>query len=214
MAAAPPRRLAPGDRIVIATHNAGKLREVAALLAPYGIAAVGAGELGLPEPAETEDSFLGNARIKAHAAARASGLPALSDDSGFSVAALRGDPGVRTADWAMQPDGRRDYAKAMALVAERAAATGSPDRRAWFTCVLVLAWPDGHEECFEGRVEGIWTWPPSGTHGFGFDPMFVPEGHTQTFGEMDPEAKHAISHRARAFAQLAAACLPPPQPRG
>jgi XTP/dITP diphosphohydrolase len=208
--AAAPRRLARGERIVVATHNAGKLREVAALLAPYGIEAVGAAELGLPEPAETEDSFLGNARIKALAAARASGLPALADDSGFSVAALGGAPGVRTADWAVQPDGRRDYAKAMARVAERAAATGSPDRRAWFTCALVLAWPDGHAEGFEGRVEGHWVWPPRGTRGFGYDPMFVPDGHAETFGEMDPEAKHAISHRARAFARLAAARLPAP----
>ncbi|MBW8269502.1 non-canonical purine NTP pyrophosphatase [Caldovatus aquaticus] len=204
------RRLAPGARVVLASHNAGKVREVAALLAPYRIEVVSAGALGLPEPAETEDSFLGNARLKALAAARASGLPALADDSGFSVAALGGAPGVRTAEWAMQPDGTRDYAKAMARVAERAAASGNPDRRAWFTCALVLAWPDGHWEGFEGRVEGHWVWPPRGTRGFGYDPMFVPDGHTETFGEMDPARKHAISHRARAFAQLAAACLPPP----
>jgi XTP/dITP diphosphohydrolase len=205
------RRLAPGERIVLATHNAGKAREVAALLAPHGVVVVSAGELGLPEPAETEDSFLGNARIKAFAAARASGLPALADDSGFSAAALDGAPGVRTADWAMQPDGSRDYAKAMALVAERAKATGSADRNAWFTCALVLAWPDGHVEGFEGIAPGHWTWPPRGTHGFGYDPMFVPEGHVETYGEIDPAAKHAISHRARAFAQLAAACLPGPR---
>jgi XTP/dITP diphosphohydrolase len=200
------RRLAPGARVVLATHNAGKLREVAALLAPHGVAVVGAGELGLAEPAETETSFLGNARIKALAAARAAGLAALADDSGFSVAALGGDPGVRTADWATQPDGTRDYAKAMALVAERAA--GSADRGAWFTCALVLAWPDSHTEGFEGKVHGTWVWPPRGTHGFGYDPTFVPEGHTETFGEMDPARKHAISHRARAFAALAEACLP------
>jgi XTP/dITP diphosphohydrolase len=199
-------RLAPGERIVLATHNAGKLREVAALLAPHGVAVVGAGELGLAEPAETETSFLGNARIKALAAARAAGLPALADDSGFSAAALDGAPGVRTADWATQPDGTRDYAKAMALVAERGA--GSADRRAWFTCALVLAWPDGHTEGFEGKVHGTWVWPPRGTHGFGYDPMFMPEGHAETFGEMDPTRKHAISHRARAFAALAEGCLP------
>jgi XTP/dITP diphosphohydrolase len=200
------RRLAPG-RLVLASHNAGKLREVSALLAPHGLAVVSVGELGLPEPAETEASFLGNARIKALAAARAAGLPALADDSGFSLAALGGDPGVRTADWAMRPDGSRDYAVAMARAAARAA--GSPDRRAWFTCALVLAWPDGHTEGFEGQVFGQWVAPPRGTRGFGFDPMFLPDGHGETFGEMDPALKHRISHRARAFARLAAHCLPP-----
>ncbi|MCK8787594.1 non-canonical purine NTP pyrophosphatase [Roseomonas sp. NAR14] len=201
-----PRRLEPGARIVLATHNAGKLREVAALLAPHGVAVVSAGELGLPVPEETEDSFVGNAAIKALAAATAAGLPALADDSGFSVAALGGDPGVRTADWAEQPDGSRDYAAAMARVA--ALAAGSADRAAWFTCALVLAWPDGHVEAFEGRATGHWVAPPRGTRGFGYDPMFVPDGHAETFGEMAPAAKHAISHRARAFALLAAACLP------
>lgn len=201
-----PRRLAPG-RIVLATHNAGKLREVSALLAPHGLDVVSAKDLGLPEPEETETSFLGNARIKALAAARASGQPALADDSGFSVAALGGDPGVRTADWATQPDGTRDYARAMAEVARRAAPHA--DRHAWFTCALVLAWPDGHAEGFEGKVHGIWVHPPRGDRGFGFDPMFVPDDHAQTFGEMEPALKHAISHRARAFAQLAEACLPP-----
>lgn len=205
-AAAPPRRLAAGERIVLATHNAGKVREVSALLAPHGVAVVSAGALGLPEPEETETTFLGNARIKALAAARAAGIPALSDDSGFSVRSLGGAPGVRTADWAMQPDGSRDYAKAMALVAERAGT--SAERGAWFTCALVLAWPDGHTEGFEGRVHGHWVWPPRGANGFGYDPMFVPDGGKETFGEMAPEAKHAISHRARAFALLAAACLP------
>ncbi|MCO6418319.1 non-canonical purine NTP pyrophosphatase [Siccirubricoccus sp. KC 17139] len=199
------RRLAPG-RLVLATHNAGKLREVSALLAPYGLEVVSAGSLGLPEPAETEESFLGNAGIKALAAARATGLPALADDSGFSVAALDGAPGVRTADWAMQPDGSRDYAMAMAKVA--ALAAPHADRRAWFTCALVLAWPDGHTEGFEGKVEGSWVHPPRGERGFGYDPMFLPAGGIETFGEMAPEAKHAISHRARAFALLAAACLP------
>jgi XTP/dITP diphosphohydrolase len=202
--AQPPRKLAVG-RLVLATHNAGKLREVAALLAPYGMEVVSAKELGLPEPAETEDSFLGNAGIKALAAARAAGLPALADDSGFSVASLGGDPGVRTADWAEQPDGSRDYAMAMARVSELAAPF--PDRTAWFTCALVLAWPDGQTEGFEGKVHGTWVHPPRGDRGFGYDPMFIPEGGTETFGEMDPAAKHAISHRARAFALLSAACL-------
>ncbi|MBX6747559.1 MAG: non-canonical purine NTP pyrophosphatase [Acetobacteraceae bacterium] len=199
------RRLQAG-RLVLASHNAGKVREVATLLAPYGLEVVSAKDLGLPVPAETEDSFLGNARIKALAAARASGLPALADDSGFSVAALGGDPGVRTADWATQPDGTRDYAAAMAKVAKLAGA--SPDRSAWFTCALVLAWPDGHTEGFEGKVAGHWIHPPRGEKGFGYDPMFIPEGHAQTFGEMEPALKHRISHRARAFALLAEHCLP------
>lgn len=202
------RRLSRGERIVIATHNKGKQREVAALLAPYGIGTVGAAELGLPEPEETEESFLGNASLKARAAARASGLPALADDSGFSVAALAGAPGVRTADWATQPDGSRDYADAMRKVME--AARDFEDRTAWFSCALALAWPDGHVEAFEGRAMGRWVWPPRGQHGFGFDPMFVPDGGQDTFAEMDPAEKHRISHRARAFALLAAACLPAP----
>ena len=201
------RRLSRGEKIVIATHNAGKLREVAALLAPNGIEVIGAGALGLPEPEETETSFLGNARIKAHAAARAAGMPALSDDSGFSVAALDGAPGVYTADWAMRPEGGRDYALAMGKVHDLA--KHAVDRAAWFTCALVLAWPDGHEEGFEGKAEGAWVWPPRGAHGFGYDPMFVPQGRLETFGEMDPAEKHRISHRAAAFALLAAACLPP-----
>lgn len=200
------RRLARGETLILATHNAGKLREVAALLAPFGLAVESAGARGLPEPAETETSFIGNARIKALAAARATGLPALADDSGFSAAALDGAPGVYTADWAAQPDGSRDYAKAMTLVAERSG--DNPDRRAWFSCALVLAWPDGHTEDFLGEVHGRWVFPPRGGRGFGYDPMFVPDGHAETFGEMAPEAKHAISHRAQAFALLQAACLP------
>ncbi len=204
------RRLARGERIVLATHNAGKLREVAALLAPHGVAVVAAAELGLPEPAETEETFLGNARIKALAAARAAGLPALADDSGFSVAALGGAPGVRTADWATRPDGTRDYAMGMAAVARQA--EGASDPAAWFTSVLALAWPDGHVEAFEGRVDGRWTWPPRGSNGFGYDPMFIPEGQALTFGEMAPAAKEAVNHRARAFARLAAECLPPGLP--
>ncbi len=199
------RRLA-GGKLVLATHNAGKLREVAALLAPWGFEVVSAGALGLPEPAETEDSFLGNARIKALAAARASGRPALADDSGFSVAALDGAPGVRTADWAETPTGR-DYAMAMGKVEKLA--RHAADRRAWFSCALVVAWPDGHTEGFLGEAHGSWVWPPRGANGFGYDPMFVPMGGTETFGEMAPEAKHAISHRAAAFALLSAHCLPP-----
>jgi XTP/dITP diphosphohydrolase len=199
------RRVLDTPRLVLATHNAGKLREVAALLAPWGLEVTGAGALGLPEPAETEDSFLGNAGLKALAASRASGLPALADDSGFSLAALDGAPGVRTADWAETPAGR-DYALGMAKVEKLA--RHAPDRRAWFSCALVLAWPDGHTEGVLGEAHGRWVWPPRGTNGFGFDPMFVPDGHEQTFGEMAPAAKHAISHRAAAFALLSAACLP------
>jgi XTP/dITP diphosphohydrolase len=199
------RRL-EGGRLVLATHNAGKVKEVADLLSPWGFAVVSAGALGLPEPAETEESFIGNARIKALAAARAAGLPALADDSGFCVAALDGAPGVRTADWAETPAGR-DYAMAMAKV-ERLARHAA-DRRGSFVCALVLAWPDGHAEAFQGEAHGHWVWPPRGTRGFGFDPMFVPDGHDETFGEMDPARKHAISHRAAAFRLLAEACLPP-----
>jgi len=193
------------QRLVLATHNAGKLREVAALLGPWGLEVISAGALGLPEPVETEHSFLGNARLKALAAATASGLPALADDSGASIAALDGAPGVHTADWAETPQGR-DYAMAMAKV-ERLA-RHAPDRRAWFSCALVLAWPGGHTEEFLGEAHGSWVWPPRGTRGFGFDPIFLPEGHAETYGEMEPTRKHAISHRAAAFAQLRAACLP------
>ena len=193
-------------RLVLATHNAGKAREVAALLAGHGITVVTAGELGLPVPEETETTFIGNASLKALAAARASGTVALADDSGFSAAALDGAPGVYTADWAEQPDGTRDYTKAMAKV-ERLA-RHSPDRAAWFSCALVLAWPDGHVEAFLGEAHGRWVWPSRGDHGFGYDPMFVPEGETQTFAEMDPARKHAISHRAAAFRMLEEACLP------
>lgn len=201
------RRLAAGERIVLATHNKGKVREVGALVAPFGIAVVSAGELGLPEPAETETTFIGNAKIKALAAATATGMPALSDDSGFSVGSLDGAPGVYTADWAMQPDGTRDYAAAMRKVMD--AAQDFEDRTAWFTCALVLAWPDGHVEGFEGKAMGHWVWPPRGENGFGYDPMFLPDNKPQTFGEMTADQKHRISHRALAFAQLAAACLPP-----
>ena len=198
-------------RLILATHNAGKVREVAALLAPWGLEVTGVGDLGLPEPEETESSFLGNARIKALAAARATGQVALADDSGFSVASLDGMPGVWTADWAKQPDGTRDYAKAMAEVARKAgeADPEGKDRGAWFSCALVLAWPDEHTEGFLGEAHGHWIWPGRGTEGHGYDPIFVPAGETLSFAEMDPARKNAISHRARAFALLAEACLPP-----
>lgn len=196
------RRLGPGDRLVIATHNAGKLREIADLLAPFDLVLVSSGELGLPEPAETGATFAENATLKALAAARGAGLPSLADDSGIGFAALNGAPGVHSADWAVLPDGSRDFGVAMALARAR---LGEPqDKRAWFTCCLALAWPDGTVETFEGRVDGDWVWPPRGTRGFGYDPMFVPDGERETFGEMEPARKHAISHRARAFALLAA----------
>ncbi|RMD90514.1 MAG: RdgB/HAM1 family non-canonical purine NTP pyrophosphatase [Alphaproteobacteria bacterium] len=200
------RRLEPG-KLVIATHNAGKLREIRALLEPFGIEAVGAGELGLPEPEETEDSFTGNARIKAHAAARASGYPALADDSGIEVDALGGQPGVYTANWAETPQGR-DFALAMTKVWQKLEDAGAPEpRTARFRCCLCLAWPDGEDAVFEGAVEGRIVWPMRGEQGFGFDPIFLPEGESQTFGEMDPARKHAMSHRARAFEKFVAACL-------
>lgn len=196
-----------GNELVVATHNAGKLREIADLLRPFGILVRSAGELGLPEPEETENSFVGNARIKAHAAARASGLPALSDDSGLSVDALDGAPGVHTADWAETPAGR-DFAMAMAKVWERCEAVRAPEPRlARFHCVLCLAWPDGHDEIFDGIVEGRLVWPMRGGNGFGFDPMFQPVGEAETFGEMDPARKHAMSHRADAFTKLVAGCF-------
>jgi XTP/dITP diphosphohydrolase len=196
------RRLLRGDRLVLASHNAGKLREIDALLRPHGIDVVSAGTLGLPEPVEDAPDFTGNARIKALAAATAAGLPALSDDSGFCVAALDGAPGVLSARWAGPS---KDFAAAMRQVNERIGA--SPDRRAWFVAALCLGWPDGHTQTFVGRIDGEAVWPPRGDKGFGYDPMFVPAEATQSFGEMDPDAKHAISHRARAFAQVLAACF-------
>ena len=194
------------DRLVIASHNAGKVKEINALVAPFGVAAVSAGALGLPVPEETENSFEGNASLKALAAARGSGLPALADDSGLEVAALGGRPGVHTADWAETPAGR-DFYLAMARVERELQETGATNRAARFVCCLALARPDGHVETFLGRVEGALTWPPRGTMGFGFDPVFVPEGYAKTFAELDPETKHAISHRADAFRKLVAACF-------
>ncbi|MFV0243851.1 MAG: RdgB/HAM1 family non-canonical purine NTP pyrophosphatase [Qingshengfaniella sp.] len=196
-----------GDKLVIASHNAGKVREIGTLLAPFGIAVVSAGDLGLDEPAETETTFAGNARIKAHAAAKATGLPALSDDSGLSVAALNGAPGVYTADWAETPQGR-DFAMAMGKVHDRLTQANAPaPHHARFHCTLCLAWPDGEDRLFEGTVDGHLVWPPRGTLGFGYDPMFQPTGMSETFGEMDQSAKHEMSHRADAFAKFRADLL-------
>jgi XTP/dITP diphosphohydrolase len=196
-----------GDRILIATHNTGKLDEMRALFAPHGVAVVGAAELDLAEPEETEDSFIGNARIKARAAVEATGLPALADDSGIEVEALDGAPGVYTADWAETPTGR-DFVMAMTKTHEKLEAIDAAHpRRARFRATLVLAWPDGHEEIFDGRVNGTLVWPIRGTVGHGFDPMFLPDGYDMTFAEMDPAEKNRISHRADAFAKLVAGCF-------
>ncbi|MGI8610980.1 MAG: RdgB/HAM1 family non-canonical purine NTP pyrophosphatase [Sphingomicrobium sp.] len=196
-----------GGKLVIATHNPGKLREIAELIEPLGIACVGAEELGLPEPEEIGNSFLDNADRKAREAADLSGLPALADDSGLSVDALHGMPGIFSARWAEDEQGRRDWNRAMERVWTRLEAAG-PDagRDAHFACALSLAWPnDGQIEGFEGRVDGTLVWPTRGDQGFGYDPMFVPAGHERTFGEMEPAEKHRISHRARAFEKLVAA---------
>ena len=195
------RRLGPG-RLVLATHNQGKMREIAELMRPFGLETVGAGALGLEEPEETGATFEENAALKARAAARAARLPALADDSGLVVPALGGDPGIYSARWAGPG---KDFSVAMKQVEKRLA--GSADRRAHFVAVLALAWPDSHVESFRGEVHGTLVWPPRGERGFGYDPMFVAEGRTETFGEMDPEEKHRISHRAVAFARLVAACL-------
>jgi XTP/dITP diphosphohydrolase len=196
------RRLGPNTTLVIATHNAGKLREIADLLTPHGLQVISAGQLGLPEPEEDAPDFVGNARLKARAAATAANLPALSDDSGFCVAALDGAPGVHSARFA-GPD--KNFTRAMVDI--HAQIKDAEDQRAWFICALCLAWPDGHTETFVGRVDGTIAWPPRGTVGFGYDPMFVPQGGSQTYGEMDPAEKHATSHRARAFAQIMRSCI-------
>lgn len=201
------RKLVSGNRLVLASHNKGKLREIAELLAPYGIDVVSAGELGLPEPEETEATFAGNARLKSVAAATASGLPALSDDSGLEVEALDGAPGIYSARWAGPT---KDFTMAMSKVEDALVLKGAttPDsRRANFIAVLSLAWPDGSSQEFEGKVFGTLVWPPRGGQGFGYDPMFLADGYTETFGEMAPEAKHAISHRAVAFKKFVEACL-------
>jgi XTP/dITP diphosphohydrolase len=198
------RRFA-GGRLVVASHNHGKLREITALLQPYASDIVAAGDLGLPEPEETGDTFIANAELKALASATGAGLPALADDSGLVVPALDGAPGIYSARWAGPT---RDFRIGMARVERELAALGKgADRRAQFACVLTLAWPDGHVESFEGEVRGHLVWPPRGERGFGYDPMFVPDGHDTTFGEMDPTAKHALSHRADAFRKLVAACF-------
>jgi XTP/dITP diphosphohydrolase len=198
------RKLAPG-KLVIASHNEGKVREIGELLAPYGIETVSAKALGLPEPEETGTTFVANAELKARAAADLSGLPALADDSGLCVDALKGEPGIFSARWAGEP---RDFNEAMRRVEAAIAASGPhPSRDAHFVCALALAWPDGHVEWFEGRVDGTLVWPPRGDKGFGYDAMFLPDGCDQTFGEIEPDAKHAISHRADAFKQLVAAVL-------
>jgi XTP/dITP diphosphohydrolase len=198
----PPRRLAAGDRLVIASHNAGKVREIAALVEPHGVTVVSAAALGLPEPEETGATFAENAILKAEAAAEAASLPALADDSGLAVTALGGDPGIHSARWAGPS---RDFAAAMRRVED--ALQGKTDRSAHFVCALALAWPGGGTAVFEGRVDGQLVWPPRGGQGFGYDSVFLPDGHSDTFGEMDPAAKHAISHRAAAFRAFAAACL-------
>lgn len=187
------------EKLLIASHNQGKIREIADLLAPFRIAIVGAAELGLPEPEETGDTFEANAALKAHAGAEASGLAALSDDSGLVVPAIGGDPGIYSARWAGPS---RDFDFAMEQVQK---ALGDKDRAAHFVAVLALAWPGGRVEMFRGKVYGRLTWPPRGDRGFGYDPMFIPDGYSETFGEMDPEKKHRISHRARAFEKLMAA---------
>ena len=197
-----PRRLARGDRLLLASHNRGKLGEIAALMAPFGVETISAGDLGLAEPEETETDFAGNARLKAMAAATASGLPALADDSGFCVAALGGAPGVLSARWAGP---NKDFAAAMQRV--RTEMGEASDTRAWFVCALCLAWPDGETATYLGRVEGNVVWPPRGGQGFGYDPVFVPAAGAQTYGEMDQAAKHATSHRAQAMAQFSAACI-------
>jgi XTP/dITP diphosphohydrolase len=202
------RRIGSGS-LVIATHNAGKLKEIGALLEPYGVKCISAGSLGLPEPAETGTTFVQNALIKARAAAEASGLTALADDSGLSVSALDGRPGVYTADWAerqwFEGDPGRDWYMAMGKVEGMLASKGlGTPRDAWFSCVLAIAWPDGDTAVYEGRVDGALTWPPRGTLGFGYDPVFVPQGRDVTFAELDPDEKHRISHRADAFEKLVA----------
>ena len=198
------RKLAPG-KLVIASHNPGKVREIAELLGPHGIEPVSAGALDLPEPEETGTTFVANAELKALQAADLSGFPALADDSGLCVEALGGEPGIFSARWG--GDGK-DFDLAMRRVEERLAALG-PDvsRAAHFVCALALAWPDGHVEWFEGRVDGTLVWPPRGDRGFGYDPMFVANGMDQSFGEIEPAQKHAMSHRADAFRQMVAAVL-------
>jgi len=196
-----------GDRLVVATHNSAKLAEIAALLAPYGISLESSGDLGLPVPEETETTFIGNARIKAHVASQATGLPALADDSGLSVVGLGGAPGVKTADWAETPGGR-DFGHAMTRVRDELVAAKAPEPwRADFCSALVLAWPDGDEVAVAGQVSGRIVWPMRGGCGHGYDPIFQPDGFAVTFAEMDGEKKNRISHRGLAFRKLLAGCF-------
>ena len=198
-----------GPKLVIATHNEGKLREIRELLAPYGIECLGAAELDLPEPEETGVTFVDNAELKARASADLSGLPALADDSGLAVDALHGKPGIHSARWSEDETGKRDFGHAMARVWREVEAAG-PDagHDAHFVCALSLAWPDGAIESFEGKVHGTLVWPPRGDNGHGYDPIFVANGDTRTFGEIEPAAKNAVSHRAVAFAKLVEALAP------
>ena len=200
--------LQPG-KLVIASHNQGKVREISALLEPFGIEPISASELDLPEPEENGTTFAENALLKAHASSKGSGLPALADDSGLCVAALDGRPGVYTADWAeraaFEGEPGRDWYMAMGKVEGKLAEQGADvNRSACFICTLALVWPDGHEEVFEGRVNGALAWPPRGKLGFGYDPVFIPDGHEQTFAELEPADKQAMSHRADAFKKLVA----------
>lgn len=196
-----------GDTLLVATHNAGKLEEIANLLAPHRVQVIGADEKGLAEPEETETTFVGNARIKAHAAARATGMPALSDDSGIEIDALGGQPGVYTANWAETETGR-DFGAAMKKTRDMLLDSGAPEPwTARFCCTLVLAWPDGHDEVFPGTVRGRIVWPMRGENGHGYDPIFQPDGYGITFGEMDRWEKNRISHRADAFRQFVKGCF-------
>jgi len=199
-------RLRPQDRLVVASHNPGKVREIKELLAPVAITTLGAADLGLPEPEETGNTFAENAALKAEAAARSASLPALSDDSGLCVAALNGAPGIYSARWAGPT---KDFRVAMRRVEEELRATESHDMRAYFVCVLALAAPGEQTQTYEGRVYGSLSFPPRGDKGFGYDPIFVPEGYRFTFGEMEPAAKHAMSHRAKAFAKFVAEAIVP-----
>jgi XTP/dITP diphosphohydrolase len=202
--ATPP--LASGQTLVVASHNDGKVREIRALLAPFGLKAISAGELDLPEPDETETTYAGNARLKAVAAATASGYPALSDDSGIDVTALDGQPGIYAARWAEDDSGKRDFMRAMERVQRELG--DSEDRSARFVCALCLAFPDGSNSVYEGECKGDIVWPPRGNRGFGYDPIFVMTGDTQTFAEIDPQVKHDKSHRADAFAKFLADQFP------
>ncbi|WP_022703706.1 RdgB/HAM1 family non-canonical purine NTP pyrophosphatase [Pseudorhodobacter ferrugineus] len=196
-----------GTQLLVATHNAGKLIEISDLLKPFGVSVVSAGALGLPEPVETEDNFVGNARIKAHAAAQASGLIALADDSGICVDGLGGAPGVYTADWAETPNGR-DFGMAMERTWRELEAVAAPfPRNAQFCSTLVMAWPDRHDEVFEGKMAGSVVWPMRGALGHGYDPIFQPDGYNETFAEMSPDLKNKISHRADAFRKLVTGCF-------